>query len=207
MAVLLDYIEAERMLKRYGIKTVRSAYVKSGEEAVRFSNGKPLVMKVLSQQALHKSKSGLVKLNLYTEKEVRDAFSYLAKRASSLKLSGYKILAQEMAPSGIEIIVGGKVDPQFGKLVLVGLGGVYVEAFKDVAVRVCPIGSYDAKSMISQLKSRSVIAPNPGAERMVESLLLKASKMIMENNISELDLNPVILYPDGYNAVDLRIMK
>ncbi|MGC8478470.1 MAG: acetate--CoA ligase family protein [Candidatus Micrarchaeia archaeon] len=207
MVVLLDYLEAEKMLRKYGIKTARSAYIKSGEEAVSFSGGKPIVMKVLSQQALHKSKSGLVKLNLYNEDKIIDAFSYLEKQAKALKLKDYRILAQEMAPNGIEIIVGGKTDPQFGKLILLGLGGIYVEAFKDVALRVCPISSYDAKSMISQLKSRSIIASSPESASMVESLLMRASKMIMENDISELDLNPIILHSNGYVAVDLRVMK
>ncbi|MEM3827137.1 MAG: acetate--CoA ligase family protein [Candidatus Micrarchaeaceae archaeon] len=204
---LLDYLEAQKLLEKYGIETVRSAYVSDAEDAVLFSRGKPIVLKVISQQALHKSKSGLVKLGLSKPEEIRSAFSYLAKQAHHLTLKQYKVLAQEMVPSGIEIIIGGRIDQQFGKLLLLGLGGVYVETFKDISLRVCPITKYDAASMLYQLRSRKVIAPDERAENRIESLLMKVSKMLVENSISELDLNPVILRADGYNAVDLRILK
>ncbi|MEM3227356.1 MAG: acetate--CoA ligase family protein, partial [Candidatus Micrarchaeaceae archaeon] len=78
---LLDYLEAQKLLEKYGIETVRSAYVSDAEDAVLFSRGKPIVLKVISQQALHKSKSGLVKLGLSKPEEIRSAFSYLAKQA------------------------------------------------------------------------------------------------------------------------------
>ena len=118
----------------------------------------------------------------------------------------FKILAQVMAKKGIEIILGGNTDPQFGKLILIGLGGIYVETFKDAASRVCPISSYDAKEMLLQLKSHSVIAPTPEAEKRVVDLLLKASKMFFETKINELDLNPVIINENGYEAVDIRMI-
>jgi succinyl-CoA synthetase beta subunit len=188
---------------------VRSAYVKGADEAIRFSNGKPIVMKVISQEALHKSKSGLVKLNLSKSEEIRSAFSSLMKTVRFLKLHSYKVLVQEMVPGNgsVEIIIGGKVDPQFGKLVLLGLGGIYVEVFKDVAVRVCPINRHDAEDMLYQLKSHSIIASVPKSEDTVISLLLKVSRMLTENDIHELDLNPVILHPNGYNVVDPRILE
>ena len=207
MSQLMDFMRAQELLRKYGINSARSSYVKSASEAVRFSGGKPIVMKVLSQKALHKSKSGLVKLKLYTEKDISSAFSYLSSRARALNLGNYKIIAQEMVESGTEIIIGGNVDQQFGKMILLGLGGVYVEIFKDVALRVCPINRYDSRSMIQQLKSSGIIAPDVRRERMVESILLKVSRMLVENDISELDLNPIILTGNGYTAVDLRIMK
>jgi acetyltransferase len=148
-----------------------------------------------------------VKLKIYTEKDISSAFSYLSSRARALNLGNYKIIAQEMVQSGTEIIIGGNVDQQFGKMILLGLGGVYVEIFKDVALRVCPINRYDSRSMIQQLKSSGIIAPDVRRERMVESVLLKVSRMLVENDISELDLNPIILTGNGYTAVDLMIMK
>ncbi|MCL4373837.1 MAG: acetate--CoA ligase family protein [Candidatus Marsarchaeota archaeon] len=205
MGELLDYMEAYALLKRYHIKSVESTYVKSAEDAISFSGGDAIVLKVLSQKALHKSKSGLVELNLATEKEIRSAFSRLERKAGALK--PYNILAQKMLGKGLEIIIGGNTDQQFGKLVLIGLGGIYVETFKDFALRICPISRYDATSMLEQLKSKSIIAGDAKAESMVIELLMNASRMFYENDITELDLNPVILHDGTYDAVDLRLLR
>ncbi len=202
---LVDYFEAKSILNRYGINTVDAKYVTSAADAVRFSNNSKIALKAISGKALHKSKSGLVALGLSTKDEISSAYSKLSKAAS--KYRPYKILAQRMAPDGIEIIIGGKRDEQFGKLVLLGLGGIYVEAFRDFALRLCPISRRDAESMIDQLRSSKVIAPNDSARGMLADLLIKASEMFMGSNISELDLNPVILHDGTYSAVDLRMMR
>jgi succinyl-CoA synthetase beta subunit len=202
---LIDYMKAHALLKRYNIRNVESKYVESAKDAVSFSKGKPIVMKVLSQKALHKSKNKLVELNISTPNEITNSYNQLVKRAAQFK--PYKILAQKMVENGIEIIIGGNTDPQFGKMILLGLGGIYVETFKDFALRVCPITKYDADSMLQQLKSRPIIAPNEKAAAQITDLLMKVSKMFMENDITELDLNPVILHNDTYDAVDLRLIK
>jgi succinyl-CoA synthetase beta subunit len=203
--LLLDYSYARKLMDRYGIRSVESRYVASASEAVKFANDDPIVMKVLSQKALHKSKSGLVELDLSAEKDITNAYNRLVTKARRLK--PYRIVAQRMVKNGIEIIIGGKVDAQFGKLILLGLGGIYVETFKDFSLRVCPITPYDAQAMINQLKSRHVIAPDEKSNAMIKSLLLKASKMFMENDVSEIDLNPIILHDGTYDAVDLRLLK
>jgi succinyl-CoA synthetase beta subunit len=198
-------MQARKLLERYGIDSVQSGYVKSAKEAVDFSAGKKIVLKAISDKALHKSKSGLVALNLCTPEEIATAYNAIAKRAR--KFAPFKILAQRMAGKGIEIIIGGNTDKQFGKLIMVGLGGIYVEAFKDVASRLCPISRYDARSMLLQLKSHNVIAPDSADERMLVGLLLKVSKLFEETKISELDLNPVIVHGGSYEAVDLRMIE
>lgn len=202
---LTDYMKAHALLKRYDIRNVESSYVGSAKEAVSFSKGKPIVLKVLSQKALHKSKNRLVELNMSSAADITEKFNQLSKRAKPFK--PYKILAQRMVKNGIEIIIGGSTDPQFGKMILLGLGGIYVESFKDFALRVCPITKYDAESMLQQLKSRSIIAPNEKSANRIRELLLKVSKMFTENAMTELDLNPVILHDDTYDAVDLRLIK
>lgn len=202
---LIDYMKAHALLKRYNIRNVESKYVESAKDAVSFSKGKPIVLKVLSQKALHKSKNKLVELNISTASEITNSYNQLTKRASQFR--PYKILAQKMVGNGIEIIIGGNTDPQFGKMILLGLGGIYVETFKDFALRVCPITKYDANSMLQQLKSRPIIAPNEKAAIQIIELLMKVSKMFTENEITELDLNPVILHNDTYDAVDLRLIK
>ena len=162
------------------------------------------MLKVLSQKALHKSKSGLVAVGLDSEDSVRKAFRSLQKKAAKLK--PYNIIAQRMVTDGIEIIIGGNVDPQFGKMILFGLGGIYVETFKDFALRLCPITRYDAVSMLAQLRSKGIIAPDKKSREMVVDLLLKTSRMFESTRISELDLNPVILHEGTYDAVDLRML-
>ncbi|MDE1869263.1 MAG: acetate--CoA ligase family protein [Candidatus Micrarchaeota archaeon] len=202
---LLDYSRANGLLTRYGIKSVKSEYVKSAKEALTFSKGSPIVLKALTDKALHKTKSGLIILNLATEKEISDAFSALSKRAE--KFRPYRILAQKMASNGIEIIIGGKTDQQFGKMILIGLGGIYVETFKDVAMRTCPITKHDAESMLHQLKSSKVIAPDQKTESMVADLILKTSRLFYDSRLTELDLNPIILHDGTYDAVDLRLIQ
>ncbi|MGC8567746.1 MAG: acetate--CoA ligase family protein [Candidatus Micrarchaeia archaeon] len=199
----LDYMSAKSLLESYNIASVRSAYVNSPDEAEKFGQGKPIVLKAIPEQPVHKAKSNLIMLNLKTPESIRKAYIALEKNAQNYK--PYKILAQEMI-KGTEIIVGGRKDSQFGKLILVGLGGIYVEVFKDFAVRICPITSKDADSMINQLKSKSIICQDAAQAKMLRELLLKVSKMLMENNISELDLNPVIISGRSYHAVDLRII-
>ena len=203
MAHLLEYEKARALLEKYGIRSVESKYLISGRDAAKFAEGGNIAMKAISQKALHKTKSGLVMLNVSSD-NAEKAFAELSRKAEKYK--PYRILGQRMAPGGLEIIVGGRTDEQFGKLILIGLGGIYVEVFRDFALRVCPITRHDAEAMIEQLKSKSVIAKDTGSERMLVELLLKVSKMLSENEIAELDLNPIILHDKGYDAVDLRVM-
>lgn len=202
---LIEYFEAEKIAKRYGIRSVRSAYVGSLSEAVRFANGKPIVLKAISSKALHKSKSGLVRAGLTSNTEISKAYAELSRKAVAYK--PFKIIAQQMVKGGIEIIIGGKMDEQFGKLILIGLGGIYVEVFKDFALGVCPLKKQDAESMLQQLKSKGVIAPDKKSEDMIVELILRVSRMYSENKLSELDLNPIILHNGTYDAVDLRMIE
>ncbi len=203
---LIDYMEAYNMLKRRGIRAIDAKYVGSSDEAIRFSGGEPIVLKVISQKAMHKTKSGLVALGLEKPDEIKSSFSDLYRKAQKIK--PYRILAQKMVKNGIEIIIGGNTDKQFGKFVLLGLGGIYVETFKDFAMRSCPINEYDARSMVEQLRSKKIIAPDGKSERLLVDLLLKVSKFFMsEESITELDLNPVILHDNTYSAVDLRLIR
>ncbi|MFI5412539.1 MAG: acetate--CoA ligase family protein [Candidatus Micrarchaeales archaeon] len=202
---LIDYMKAKALLQRYHIRSIDSKYVSSAADAVSFSNGAPIVLKVISQKALHKSKNGLVALDISSQKEIESSYKKINKNAQKFK--PYKILAQKMLKNGLEIIIGCKTDPQFGKMILIGLGGIYVETFKDFALRVCPITKYDAESMIAQLKSGPVIAPDKKATKMIVDMLINTSKMFSSNDITEMDLNPLILHDGTYDAVDLRIIR
>ncbi len=204
--MLLEYFKAKGLLEKYGIESVESKYVKNWKEASDFAKGKPIALKVLSEKELHKSKAGLVKLGLEGDSGIRKAYSELETKAAKLKPCN--IIAQKIAEKGIEIIIGGREDPQIGKLVLIGLGGIYVETFKDFALRVCPITRYDATEMLDQLKSKNVITYNGKSTEILVSLLLKASKLLSGNpSINELDLNPVIIRENGYSIVDIRVLE
>ncbi len=203
---MLDYMHAKKLLDRYGVRSIESKYVKTAEEAVAFANGKRIVLKLISNKAVHKSREGLVKLGLAEDKEIASAFNELQRKGK--KFRPFKVIAQKMADKGLEIIIGGNTDQQFGKFLLVGLGGIYVETFKDVQLRLCPITRKDAISMINELKSGKVITYDSKAQESIVSLLLKISKLLVENKkVSELDLNPVIVRPDSYDVVDIRMIE
>lgn len=205
MVGLVDYFDAEKILKKYGIRSVESKYVESADAAASFAGGDKIVLKLISDKALHKSKSGLVAAGLETEKEIRRAYFDLSGKGGALR--PYKILAQKMVKGQIEIIIGGNIDEQFGKMILLGLGGIYVEAFKDFALRICPITERDAQEMLLQLRSKDMIAKDQKSKDLIVDLLLRVSKLFMENSISELDLNPIILHDGIYDAVDLRMIR
>lgn len=202
---LVEYFAAERLLKKQGIRSAESRYVRSPEDAVRFSGGGRIVLKAISGKALHKSRSGLVVAGLEGEDGIARAYRSLEKRAAQYR--PYRILAQKMVGGNIEIIIGGNEDAQFGKMILLGLGGIYVEAFRDFALRVCPINMDEALLMVRQLRSRAVVAPDAARERMVAELVLKAARMYQNSKIKELDLNPVILHDGTYDAVDIRMIR
>ncbi len=205
--MLLEYFKAEKLLKRYGINSVPGLYVSSPDEAVRFARGSAVVLKVLSDEALHKSSAGLVKVNLRGEGEIESAFRQLSQRRRALGIASYKVLCQKMAEPGVEAILGGREDPQFGRLMMLGLGGIYVEAFRDFALRICPIKRYDAEEMINQLMSGAVLTYKGKNREMLISLLMNVSRLLSsEKGIKELDLNPVILRERSYSIVDLRLL-
>ncbi len=203
--MLMDFMKAKDLLKKYDIKVVDSIYVNSAEEAIRFSDGDAIVLKLISEKAIHKSKAGLVKLNLKHEDEIKSAYEELKKRGT--RLSPYKILAQRMVNEGIEIIVGGKEDNEFGKVIMIGMGGIYVEAYKDVSMRLVPINSADAIDMINEIKAKDIITFNGEAEPILVNLLMKFSKLLNEHKeIKEMDINPIKINKDSYNAIDLRFI-
>lgn len=200
----LDYFKAKKILDEYGISSIKSSYINSLEEAQDFCGTDRVVLKAISDKAIHKSKAGLVYLDVNKD-SVESIYKELVKKAEKVK--PYKIIAQKMSEKGIEVILGGRTDEQFGRMILLGLGGIYVEAFKDFALRLCPIEKFDANEMIEQLKSKKVITYNGQSTEMLIALLMKISKLLLEHEeIKELDLNPVIITEKGYEVVDIRMI-
>jgi acyl-CoA synthetase (NDP forming) len=170
-------------------------------------------MKIVSPDILHKSDANGVLLNLRHKGEVQQAFAKLIKNAKQYK-SGADIrgvLVSPMVPAGVEIIIGTKIDEQFGPVIMYGLGGVMVEILKDISFRVLPISRYSAKKMITETKSAPIlkgIRGNPPCDQkaLLHLLLLVSDLVEAYPDIEEMDLNPVILHESGLSIVDARIL-
>jgi acetate---CoA ligase (ADP-forming) len=187
----------------------------AGRTAARL--GFPAVAKIVSPDIAHKAQIGGVRLGLRTGAEVEDAFtsimgSIAAKRPAA-RIDG--VLVQRMVGDGVETIMGLKRDPQFGMTILFGLGGVLVEALRQVAVRLVPIGEADALEMVESIPVlKAILSKQGGAEdagATLARLLLRLSELAVEldDDIEELDLNPVILEPAKARAtvVDALIVR
>ncbi|MDD5168356.1 MAG: acetate--CoA ligase family protein [Syntrophales bacterium] len=174
----------------------------------------PVVLKILSRDASHKSDVGGVRVNIRTQKNLKTAFTVMKKAMGRLSpppaIDGF--LIQEMAPEGIECFVGSRRDPLFGPMVMVGLGGVFVEIFKDTAIRMAPVTKREARDMLTELKAYPLLLGARGKgkadmDALVEIICRVSSLIAACPEISEMDLNPVIVHPDGQGAsvVDARV--
>lgn len=202
--------ESKAVLESLGITTTGAGVAKTEDEAVEIfaSLACPVAMKVLSPDVVHKSDAGGVKLGLENPDEVRSAYREIVAAFSGKRLEGVSV--QRMARPGVEAIVGVANDATFGPVLMFGLGGVFVEVLKDVSFRSIPISSSDAKDMIEEIKGYALLRGYRGYSSDIdalEKLLLSVSDFVMDNpDISEMDLNPVFLYPEGYMVVDARII-
>ena len=212
---LLTEVEAKEMLEAAGIPVAKTRLAKDRDEAARVAGeiGYPIVIKVVSPDIAHKSDVGGVRLNLNSADEVRAAFDAMMadvkKAQPSANILGAAV--QHMAPTGTEVIIGMTKDPQFGPVLMFGLGGIFVEVLQDVAFRIVPLERRDARQMLREIKGYAVLEGVRGQEPAdlpaLEELLLKLSAFVEAHpEIEELDLNPVFAYKSGALAVDARIV-
>jgi acyl-CoA synthetase (NDP forming) len=198
--------ESKAVLESLGITTTGAGVAKSEDEAVEIfqSLAAPVAMKVLSPDVVHKSDAGGVKLNL-RDAEVRAAYREITRTFMDKKITGISV--QKMARPGVEAIVGVANDATFGPILMFGLGGVFVEVLKDVSFRSIPISASDAKDMIEEIKGYALLRGYRGISadiEALENLLMTISDYVMKKpDISEMDLNPVFLYPMA-TVVDAR---
>jgi acyl-CoA synthetase (NDP forming) len=155
----LDESAGKQLLAAHGVKVPQSRVAKGVADVDAVMNGlqTPVVVKVMSPDILHKSDAGGVKINLRSAAEVKAAIEAMlnAPKIKGARIEGF--LVEEMAPAGHELVIGGLRDPQFGPLVMVGLGGIFVEILKDVSFRLCPITRIDAEEMIAELKGAAIL--------------------------------------------------
>ncbi|MCS7097319.1 MAG: acetate--CoA ligase family protein [Candidatus Methanomethylicia archaeon] len=207
--------EAKSICAQYGISVTKFKVARNIEEALRYSEeiGYPVVFKIVSPDIIHKSDVGGVIVNIKNEKEGIEAYqrilSNVEKHKPEAKIIG--ILVQEMAPTGLEIIIGGIKDPQFGHAIMFGLGGIFVEILRDVTFRINPVTIDDAKEMIREIKGYPLLKGYRGQpkadEDSIVDTIVKTSKLLTDfPQIEQLDLNPVFVYEKGVKVVDARII-
>lgn len=212
---ILTEVESKQLLEETGVPTAHARLATTGDAAVEAARdmGLPVALKIVSPQITHKTDVGGVKLNLNSPEEVAAAFDEIMaaarKAAPDATIEGVSV--QQMARPGTEIIVGVSTDPQFGPVLMFGLGGVLVEVLKDVSFRIIPIVARDARQMIHEIKGFPLLegyrGQDPADLAALENLLLRVSEFVEHNpEVSELDLNPVFAYKDGALAVDARIV-
>ena len=213
----LNEMEGKALLAGYGVNVPRSVRVADTSEVDRRIADKtpPFALKVLSADILHKSDAGGVRLNLVDAASIKSAIEEMTALPSidANTIDGF--LIEEMAPPGKEVVIGGLSDPQFGPMIMVGLGGVFVEVLKDVSFRLCPITERDAREMLDELRGKAILEGTRGEaavslDAIVDLLLKIGGKdgLLIHHvdGIAELDINPVIVGPDAAVAVDVAIV-
>jgi acetate---CoA ligase (ADP-forming) subunit beta len=212
---LLTEIESKQVLHEGGIPVALAVLARDAHEAATAAEkaGFPVVLKIVSPNVTHKSDVGGVRLGLESKEDVKEAFNEIiaAVKVAQPDARIQGVAVQKMAPEGTEVIVGMSKDPQFGPVMMFGLGGILVEVLKDVSFRIVPLEPKDAREMIREIKGFPMLEGVRGQPSSnvaaLENLILKTSEFIEAHPvIEELDLNPVFAYPDGVLAVDARIV-
>jgi acetyltransferase len=212
--VLLEH-EAKEIVRSYGIPVVPTKLAVSEDRAVEIARklGYPVVVKISSPDIIHKSDIGGVITNLKSDDEVAEAFRTVISNARRYvpTASIYGATVQKMVPKGREVIIGATKDPVFGHLIMFGLGGIYIELFKDVSFRLAPLSIYEAKEMITETKAYTLLrgfrGEPPADINSIINILLRVSKLVTDiPQIVEIDINPLFVYEIGAIAVDARII-
>ncbi len=200
----MDYFS---LLEKYGINAIEYRIIKNKKELVEAFNeiGAPVVLKVWDEKYSHKTDIGGIILDIWTEKMLINSYNYLKE-----KFGDVSFLVQKQMKSGIELYLGIKKDKTFGNMILFGLGGIYVEVFKDITYRICPIEKEDFYDMVEELKSKKILLGYRGKTinlKAVEKLALNLCRLAQNEEIEEIDLNPVKVNKKGAYVLDVRIKR
>lgn len=212
---LLSEAEAKELLAAAGVPVTETRVASSADEAAAIAGelGYPVVLKIVSPDIAHKSDVGGVALGFEDADAVREGYEAMLARvqdaAPGAAIAGISV--QRQAEPGTEVIIGSTTDPQFGPVMMFGLGGVFVEVLKDVAFRIVPLEERDARQMVRDIEGFAILegvrGQPPADTDALERIILQVSQFIAEHpEVEELDLNPVLAYADGAVAVDARII-
>jgi acetyltransferase len=202
---MMDASSSFSLLREYGIDVADYAVVKTAEEALKKAQeiGYPVALKNASPSMLHKTEQGGVVLNIRNALDLRKAIK---------KINADDYLIQEMAPAGIEVIIGGKKDREFGPVILIGLGGIFVEVYKDTALRVAPIDEAMAEELLGEINGSALLKGFRGLKladfQVLVKTLVNISNLLMDHpEITNLDINPLIVLEKGKGcvAVDIKM--
>ena len=208
--------EGQEVLKAYGLPLPESALAKTEEEAIKIANkiGYPVVMKIASPQIIHKSDAGGVKVNLTNDNEIKKVFKTIVANAKKYnkdaEIKG--ILIVEMVKGGKELIIGSKLEPGFGPVIMLGMGGIYVEVLKDVTFKLAPVTNKEADDMIASIKTQKLLkgvrGEKPSDIKKLSECIQRLSQLVTDfKEIKELDMNPVLVMEKGKGCkiLDVRI--
>jgi len=208
--------EGQEVLKAYGLPLPQSALAKNEAEAIKAAKkiGYPVVMKIASPQIIHKSDAGGVKVNLTNDTEIKDAFKTIIKNAKKYnkeaEIKG--VLIVEMVKGGKELIIGSKLEPGFGPVIMLGMGGIYVEVLKDVTFKLAPVTDKEADDMIASIKTQKLLqgvrGEKPSDIAKLSECIQRLSQLVSDfTEIKELDMNPVLVMDKGKGCriLDVRI--
>jgi len=211
---VLNYEESRKVMELAGIPLNKMKIAKDLEESILRANevGYPIVLKVISEDVIHKSDSGGVKVGIKSDDELSKSYHEMMENVLSFypnaKIEGVSV--EEMV-MGVELLIGTNTDAQFGKMIALGIGGIFVEVYKDVSFRLIPVSSKDVKDMINEIKGKAMFDGFRGLPKVnlteLTSLILVISKLIEDYPIVfEMDLNPVVATENGLRVVDARII-
>jgi len=208
--------EGQQILRSYGFPLPKSMLAKTEEDAVNAAKeiGYPVVMKIASPQIIHKSDAGGVKVGLSNDKELQSAFNEIIKNAKEYDKNAVikGVLIVEMVNGGKELIIGSKLEPGFGPVIMLGMGGIYVEILKDVTFRLAPVTELEANDMISSIKTQKLLmgvrGEKPSDLKNLSECIQRLSQLVTDfKEIKELEMNPVLVMEEGEGCkiLDVRI--
>jgi len=207
----LSEYESKKLLSLYGIPVTREKLSRSADEAVSAADGLgfPVALKACSAELMHKSERGGIELNIRSEGDVRRAYERII-RSVDLQLEG--VLVQEMVPGQRELVVGLSRDTQFGPCVMLGMGGIMTEVFQDTVFRMAPFDMIEAKDMTEELRFKIILGAFRGQKPVDMEILCRTLIAVGQiglelETVSELDINPLIITPEGrLVAVDALVI-
>ena len=208
--------EGQQILRTYGFPLPKSTLAKTESDAVKAAKeiGYPVVMKIASAQIIHKSDAGGVKVGLSNDKEVEDGFKEIIENAKKYDKNAVikGVLVVEMVKGGKEMIIGSKLEPGFGPVIMLGMGGIYVEVLKDVTFRLAPVTQRESDDMISSIKTQKLLkgvrGEKPSDIKKLSDCIQRLSQLVTDfKEIKELDMNPVLVMEEGKGCkiLDVRI--
>jgi len=211
----LSQTDAMSLLSAYGLPAIKTEFARTRQQAVALAKkiGLPVAMKIVSPDVVHKTDIGAVKLDLNSDQDVGAAFDEILKNVKTnspgARIEG--VLLQNYVTGGTETIIGIHRDPKFVPLLMFGLGGIYVEAYRDVSFRLVPIRELGARNMIQQIRGGKILEGFRGQPpRDVEAIaecIERLSQLSMElEEVQELDVNPLLAFEKGCKAVDARVI-